>query len=179
MIQTVPRPRALVAYYSRSGNTQRVAAVLAAELGADLEPIVDRRSRRGLLGYLRAARDAIRGRDTEIDPPRRDPARYDLLVVGTPVWGSSVTPAVRTYLRGRAGTLPEVAMFLTHGGSGRERVFAQLTELCGRLPLAALAVREEELKEGGWEGRTRGFAAEIAAIAASGRVRKEAPAAAG
>ena len=160
------RPRALVAYYSRTGNTRRVAEAIAAELGADLEPIVDRTGRRGFVGYLRAARDAIRGRRTEIDPPRRDPSAYELLVVGTPVWGSSLTPAVRTWLAARTGTLPDTALFLTHGGSGRERVFAQMTGLCGRFPLAALALREQELREGGWEGRARAFAAEIAALAA-------------
>jgi len=163
---TTFRPRVLVAYYSRTGHTRQVAEAIAAQLGADLEPIVDRANRRGFFGYLRAGRDAIRGRLTEIDPPRRDPAAYDLLVVGTPVWGSSLAPAVRTWLAVRPGGLPDTALFLTHGGSGRERVFAQMTGLCGRFPLAALAVREQELKEGGWEGRTRAFAAEVAALVA-------------
>jgi hypothetical protein len=45
-------------------------------------------------------------------------------------------------------------------------VFAQMTGLCGRFPLAALAVREQELKEGSWEGRARAFAAEVAALVA-------------
>ena len=54
---TTFRPRTLVAYYSRTGNTRHVAEVIAAELGAELEPIVDRAERRGRLGFLRAARE--------------------------------------------------------------------------------------------------------------------------
>ena len=165
MIAAAARPRILVAYYSRSGNTERVARALAAELGADLERIVDRTDRRGFLGYLRAGRDAIRRRGTEIAPPATDPPRYDLLLIGTPVWGRSVTPAVRTYLTRYTDALPDTALFLTYGGSGAERVFAQLTALCGRLPLAALAIREHELRPGGWESRVRAFAAEVAALA--------------
>ena len=157
-------PRALVAYYSRSGNTRRVAEVIAGELGADLEPITDRTERHGLLGYLRAARDAIRGRGTAIGEPVHNPAAYDLVVVGTPVWASSVTPAIRTYLARHAGRLPDAALFLTHGGTGRERVFSQMTALCGRFPLGAFALREQELR-GGWEPQARAFARDMLATA--------------
>ena len=156
--------RTLVAYYSRSGNTRRVAEAIATALGADLEPIVDRADRGGILGYLRAGRDAYRRRTTRIDPPRLDPTGYDLVVVGTPVWASSVTPAVRTWLAEYRGRVPNVALFLTHGGSGRERVFAQMTELCGHFPLAALGLRVDELRSGVWESRVRDFAAEIAGL---------------
>ena len=166
MIAAASRPRILVAYYSRSGNTEQVARALAAELGADLERIVDRTDRRGVLGYLRAGRDAIRRRGTEIAPPSTDPPRYDLLLIGTPVWGRSVTPAVRTYLARYADALPDTALLLPSGGSGAERVFAQLTALCGRLPLAALAIREHELRTDRWERRVHTFAAEVAALAA-------------
>ena len=176
---TAPRPRALVVFYSRSGNTRRVAEVIADELGADLEPTVDFTDRRGFFGYLKAGRDAVLGRTTAISPPRHDPAGYDLIVVGTPVWGSSVTPAIRTYLAGRAGSLPDAGLFITHGGSGRERVFAQLTGLCGRFPLAALAVREQQLKDGDWEEPARAFARELAVLVSRRLVEAARPAATG
>lgn len=159
------QPRILVAYYSRSGNTRRVAEAVAAELRADLEPIVDRTNRRGLLGYLRAARDAYRGLATAIEPSGHDPAGYDLVVVGTPVWVASVTPAVRTFLGTHGAERPGLAFFLTYGGSGEERVFTQMADLCARPPLATLAVREEELRSPDWEVRVRAFAAAIGAAA--------------
>lgn len=158
---TPPRPRILVAYYSRTGNTRRVAKAIAAELGADLEPIVDRTDRRGFFGYLRAARDAMRGRAAEIDRPRHEPATYDLLIVGTPVWVSSLTPAVRTFLGTYGGDGPELAFFLTFGGAGQEKVFSQMADLCARPPLAALAIRESELASPDWEVRVRAFAAAV------------------
>ena len=46
--------RILVAYYSLSGNTERVALDLAARLGADCEKITELENRHGWRGYLRA-----------------------------------------------------------------------------------------------------------------------------
>ena len=154
-------PRVLVVFYSRSGNTRRVAHAIAEELHADVEEIIDRRDRRGLLGYLRAGRDAWRQRETPIDSPRSDPRSYDLVIAGSPVWSGSLASAMRTYLACYRNALTEVAFFLTHGGSARERVFRQMTEVAGRAPLRTLAIREKELSGGEWMDRARGFAREL------------------
>lgn len=139
-------PRTLVVFYSRSGNTRRIGHDIARRLGADIEDLVeDTRRRRGLLGFLRAGYDALKGRATTLRPTRHDPAAYDLIVVGTPVWGDSLTPAVRAYLGARRGALRSVAFYLTHGSSGRRRVFDQMETLAGRRPLATAAVRDSQI----------------------------------
>ena len=52
--------RILVVDYSRTGNTHLVAKAIAHVCGADLERIREVRSRRGLWGYLRSAREAMK-----------------------------------------------------------------------------------------------------------------------
>lgn len=158
------RPTVLVVFYSRSGNTRRLAHAIAEELHADVEEIVDRRERRGALGYLRAGRDAWRKRETPIDSPRHDPRSYDLIVAGSPVWSWSLAPAMRTRLACHRDMLTDVAFFLTHGGTARDRVFGQMAEVAGRVPLRTLAVREKELTGGEWVDRARGFARELARL---------------
>ncbi len=79
-------PKALVVFFSRTGKVRRVAEAIAAELGADVEEIVDTRDRRGPFGLLSAARDAMLRRTARIEEPAHDPADYDLVVIGTPVW---------------------------------------------------------------------------------------------
>lgn len=155
------RPKVLVVFYSRGGNTRRVAHAIAEELHADVEELFDRRDRRGIRGYVRACRDAWRQRETSLEVPRHDPRSYDLVVAGSPVWCWSLTPAMRTYLACHRRGLAEVAFFLTHGGTARERVLAQMTQVAGRLPLRTLAVREKELTDTGWIDRSRGFAREL------------------
>jgi len=58
--------KTLVVYYSRTGNAKFMAETIAAELGSDLEEVIDLRNRQGKLAFLPAGRDAMRGRETEI-----------------------------------------------------------------------------------------------------------------
>jgi flavodoxin len=90
--------KTLVIYYTRTGNTKFIAETIAAELGADIEEVVDLKNRQGKLAFLPAGRDAMRGKETEIDQTKRTPADYDLIIIGQPVWAGSPTPAIRTYL---------------------------------------------------------------------------------
>ncbi len=91
--------RSMVVFYSRNGNSTFVAEKVASELGADAEEVVDLKNRRGWLGFIRAGYDATRGKETKIEKTQKSPIDYDLIVVGTPVWNSRLTPAIRTYLK--------------------------------------------------------------------------------
>jgi menaquinone-dependent protoporphyrinogen IX oxidase len=154
--------RVLVVYYSRTGHTRAVADEIVRLFGdADVEEIRDTVNRSGWLGYLRAGRDAWNERLTVIETPRRDVRRYDLVVIGTPVWRSSVSVPVRTYLAQRTGQFNRVAFFLTCGGVGKERVFSQMEQLVGTLPEAAVAVRDKEIPRRDFVGRIDRFAKEL------------------
>ncbi|HOX07876.1 MAG TPA: flavodoxin [Planctomycetota bacterium] len=152
--------RALVVFYSRTGNTRKVAQALARELGAEAEKINEPETRGGLLGYLLAGRDAALKRLTPIEPLAFDPAAYDLVVLGTPVWAWTMASPVRTFLTEQAAKLKGVAFFCTQGGSGAERAFRQMEELAGRKPVATLALLEKELK-GDFGAKVKEFAKKL------------------
>jgi flavodoxin len=154
----------LVVYYSRTGHTRRVAEEIAATLRADLEEIVDPENRLGLLGYLRSGGQAFFGQEADIREPLKDPAGYDLVIVGTPVWNWSLSAPVRAYLTRRQQRLarPAVAFFLTEGGSGEQRVFGQMEELLGKAPLEVMAVREAEIASGRYHEKIRSFTEALA-----------------
>ena len=156
--------RILLVYYTRTGVTRRAGLAIAEALGrdvCDVEEIADRANRTGALGYLRAGKDAALKRLTEIDPPTRVPAEYDLLIVGTPVWAFNCAPAIRTYLTEQAGHLPAVAFFCTMGGSGAAKTFANLAELAGREPLATLALLERDVTSGNINDSVASFVATL------------------
>ena len=140
--------RVLVVYYSRTGTTREVARAIRDELGADVERIADRKRRRGVAGYLQAGFDALRQRSAVIGPMNTDPGDYDLVIVGTPIWNASVTPAVRAYLEANRERLRRVAFFCTASGVGRARVFRQMEAICGKAPLATLMVTADEVRDG-------------------------------
>ena len=151
----------LVAFYSRTGVTRQAAQVLAECLSCDLEEIVDRRKRSGLLGWLRSGRDAWRKRLTEIEPATRDPGGYELVVLGTPVWAFTMAPAVRTYLAAHAPKLAKVAFLCTMGGSGAEKTFAAMVEAAGKRPVATLALKEKDVRAGRADEALRRFADDL------------------
>jgi flavodoxin len=108
--------KSLVVYYTRTGNARFVAETIAAEIGSDVEEVIDMKKRSGVLGYLGGGRDARQGRGTQIAPLKKSPADYKLLIVGTPVWASRPTPAISTYLKKNDFSGKKVAVFFTQGG---------------------------------------------------------------
>ncbi|GAB4522438.1 MAG: hypothetical protein Tsb0019_24220 [Roseibium sp.] len=145
--------RVLTVYYSRTGHTHTVAEMVARGLSADLEELEERQKR----NLLRAGLSALFKRETELKPPANDPAAYDLVVIGTPVWGANLPPAVRRYLHDNGKGIRKAAFFCTEGGSGGGNVFRQMEDLCGKPPVATLVITEPDLKSGAHESKTRGF----------------------
>lgn len=136
----------LVAYFSRTGHTRRVAERVAAALHADLAPITERASRAGPLGYLRSAVDAVLARPSAIERSAHDPAAgYDLVVIGTPVWVWRLPAPVRAWLRRHRAGLPAYAVFCTMGGSGADGVIAEVARLAGAPPRATLALTDAQI----------------------------------
>ncbi len=111
--------KTLVVYYTRTGNAKFIAENIAAELGADIEEVVDLKNRQGRLAFLSAGRDATLGRETEIASTRRIPADYDLIIVGQPVWAGNPTPAIRTYLSRNDLSGRRVALFFSDTNLGQ------------------------------------------------------------
>lgn len=138
----------LVVYFSRTGFTQRVAEDIAARCGADIEGIRDVRNRQGILGYLRSVSEALKQRVIEIGKPARNPADYDTVIIGTPVWASHLSSPVRAYVTSHLGQFRRVAFFCTQGGSGAPKVLDELSRLCRLKPAATLFVNDAEIKAG-------------------------------
>ena len=139
--------KALVVYYSRTGNARFMAETVAAELGADIEEVVDLKNRQGRLAFLPAGRDALRGKETEIAQTKRTPANYDLIIVGQPVWAGSPTPAIRTYVKKNDLSGRKVALFFSDSSVQaveKTRALMSNSTLVGELSLPAKAFENKE-----------------------------------
>jgi NAD(P)H-dependent FMN reductase len=122
--------------------TKRLASDLASALRADLDLIITRQPRDGLVGWIRSAYDVTFERPTDIARPARKVDDYDLVVIGSPVWNGAVTSPVRTYIERHAKRVRSLALFATSPRRGAESAIEQMTNLCGRHPLAHLVVRD-------------------------------------
>ena len=162
-------PAVLVAFYSRTGTTKLVAEAIAQELGADLEEIVDLKDRRGMLGFLSGGKDASLKKLTPIGPVKNQPNAYRVVAIGTPVWANNMSPAVRAYLTQCKDLLPAVAFFLTTGQSGIDKTFLQMEELCGKTPVATLALKQGDIRKGDHVNRVKSFADQLRNASAGGQ----------
>ncbi len=137
----------LVAYYSKTGNTERVANDIAGRLGADTEKIIDKKKRTGILGYIFGGWDAMKKRLTEIGEIQKNPADYDIVILGTPVWGWNATPAITTYISKTKDQLKNIAFFITSGNTEPGRIVEYLEEISGQKALTYVGFNRNELKD--------------------------------
>ena len=121
--------KALIVYYSRTGTTKKVAEELADRLKADKEEIIDKKNRKGPIGYMIAGKDAMRKKLTKINELKKNPENYDLLVIGTPIWAFTMVPAIRTFLMKIKYYNKKIALFYTAGSSGMEKTLTHMNEL--------------------------------------------------
>lgn len=145
--------KTLVVYYSRTGNARFVAETIAAEVGADVEEVVDQKNRSGALVYLTGGSAARRGKETKISASTKSSAEYDLVVVGTPVWAGRPTPAIVTYLKKNDLSGKKVAVFFTQGGKKpvaieQTKALMPNSECIGQISLVnPLKTKEESEKQ--------------------------------
>lgn len=137
----------LIAYYSKTGNTKKVAADLAARLGADTEEILDKKKRHGFFNWFRAGRDGMKKVGTEIGELTKDPAEYDAVIVGSPVWAWNIAPAARTFLEKNKDKIRKYAFFVTSGNTPSEKMLPHLKEIMDREPSAHVGFSAGELKD--------------------------------
>ena len=150
--------KVLVAYYSRTGRTRTIAQTIAKRLGADLDDIVDHKKRTGLLGWLRAGRDAGNRRLTQITA-KRNPASYEMVVLGSPIWFRNMTPAIRTYLTNHKLAGKRVAFFFTSSGNKIEQAVTDMRDLTkGATVLAILGLTAKEVQNEQYEAQVKAFA---------------------
>jgi flavodoxin len=121
----------LVVFYSKTGYTKKVANNLAKSLNADIDEIIDLKNRSGLKGWILSGRDGMKGILTEIKTSK-NPANYDLIILGTPIWAWNSTPATRTYITKFKKEIKNLALFSTAHVDGVKKVKVALEKVWGK-----------------------------------------------
>lgn len=147
----------IVVFYSRTGTTRKAGLEIAKQLGCDSEELLDTKERKGMTGYFRSGRDAMKKRLTKLRPMQNDVSRYDLVIIGTPIWAWNVSAPVRTFIEQKGKKLKKTAFFCTMGGSGADRAFKEMDNMLGKKPLATLALTTKEVQQDSHKKKVQEF----------------------
>lgn len=117
----------LVVYYSFEGNTKLIAETIAQAIEADILELRLKKElkSRGFIKYLWGGRQVTLSIKPELQPLDKNPEKYDVLFIGTPVWAWTYTPALRTFFSAHLLSNKKIALFCCHGG-GKGWVFDKM-----------------------------------------------------
>lgn len=147
----------LVAYYSRTNITKKVAEEIAEKLNADIEEIHPKVNYKGKIGYVRGGKDAISEKIIDLEQIKHDPSNYEIVYLGAPVWaGKSANPMI-SYIKENEGKFNNVKFFATAGSSGFESTFEQMEKFVGKAPQKTLALTTKEVKKGEYSAKLESF----------------------
>ena len=135
----------LTVYYTRSGNTERVAKRIHESLGGDIELISEPTNRKGVLGWLRSGGQNSQRMVSEINAPKYDPSEYDLVILASPIWAGAVSAPMRGYMVGNKEKLEKIAVFLSNDSGDVENALAEIYEILDNPPLAEGALQRSKI----------------------------------
>ena len=114
----------LVAYFSASGTTRKVAEMIATAAEADLYEIVPKQpySKADLNWMDKKSRSSVEMSDKKFRPEITDTDaqidRYDEIILGFPIWWYVAPTIINTFLESYDFSGKKIVLFATSGGSG-------------------------------------------------------------
>jgi flavodoxin len=103
-----------VIYFTRTGNSRRVAEKIANKLSLEALEIRDNMNWKGISGFIKGGYYASKNKNVEIKIPENLDDSEELIVV-TPLWVGKVAPAINTFLKTKA--LEKIHLVVTSGST--------------------------------------------------------------
>jgi len=122
----------LIAYYSRTGNTELIARIIQQEMGGRLHEIIPETPYPSSYDATvdQAKGDIKRGFKPPLSNPLTSVSGFDPIFIGSPNWWSTLAPPVATFLTTYDLSGKTIAPFCTHGGGGLGHISSDIAKLC-------------------------------------------------
>lgn len=125
----------LIVYFSLEGNTEYITDELTKVLSADKLKLVPKKAYHtgGFSKFFWGGKSAVMAEKPELEPYDVDPAEYDQIIFGFPVWAGTFTPPLRTFILANKEKLngKAIAAFACQSGAGAEKAFSKLRDCLG------------------------------------------------
>ncbi len=127
--------RDLIVYYSLEGNTEYVVNRIKEKTGADTLKLVPRKAYidKGFAKFIWGGKSAVMAEKPELNDYEADLTSYDRIIFGFPVWASTFTPPIRTFVSDNMDLLKgkKIVAFACQSGNGAEKAFEKLANFIG------------------------------------------------
>jgi flavodoxin len=88
-----------IVYFSKDGNTEYTARLLASEIGGELIKLTEKTKRDGVIGFMKSGFQAVSKASSELaGEPWKLIEGYDFIFLMTPIWAGNGTPAINAFL---------------------------------------------------------------------------------
>ena len=107
-----------------------VCEKVSKELGADLIELVPVKAYpdKGMVKFLWGGSAVTFKKKPELEPYKFNASDYELVILATPVWASSFTPPLRTFLENNDLTGKKIAVIATSAGGKSAKCIAALKD---------------------------------------------------
>ncbi|WP_418698170.1 flavodoxin [Bacteroides sp.] len=124
--------KTLIVYFSWGGNTRMVANHIHDIVGCDIVEVET------VIPYPDSYEEVTQIVPGELESDYRPELKtkvenmdeYNTLIVGTPIWGGHLTPAMKSFLASYDLSRKYIAPFCTHGGSGTAQSVSDIRSVC-------------------------------------------------
>ncbi len=134
----------LIVYYSLEGNTDYVAQKLKEKTDAHLRRLEPKKaySTKGFAKFFWGGKSAIMAEKPDLEDYNVDFSRFDRIIFGFPVWASTFTPPLRTFIEENREGLKgkRFAAFACQSGSGAEKALEKLEKFLGETAFEQTAI---------------------------------------
>ena len=125
----------IIVYYSMSGNTEYAADLIAENTGADLLRIEPEKAYpdKGFRKFFWGGKSAVMGDKPKLVPYEFDADKYDRIIFGTPVWASTFTPPIRSFITENAEKIKgkRFALLTCYSGGGADKAAEKFKKALG------------------------------------------------
>jgi flavodoxin len=149
--------KTLVVYFSKTGNTRKIAEEISKKLNSDLDEITEIKTR-GFFGkWINGARESISGKSSKITY-KKNPKNYDLIILGGPIWAWHLIPPIRAYLEQNKKNIKKLAFFVTFAGSEGSsfddvKKYKEIT--------ASMMITDKKIKNGNYKKELNAFCSKL------------------
>lgn len=122
--------KTIVVFFSLEGNSEYAANKILEYTGGDiLELKTAKEYPKGNFGkYFLGGKSAIFGEKPKLVPYEFSKDKYDLIIIGTPVWAGTFAPPIRTFIKENDLSKKKIALYACSASGNAEKCFGKLKE---------------------------------------------------